>query len=451
MAKHHDNQTWLLILISGSFFITQLDVSIVNIALPAIQDKLKANTRQLQWVIDTYTLLLASLQLTGGKLSDKFGARLIYLLSLPLFTLASALCGLAGSMPVLLTGRTIQGLAAALMLPASLSLLNTSYANRPDKAKAIANFITAGAIALAAGPLIGGLLIHSYGWQSIFWVNVPIGLVISLLCIRYLPAPAVIPTKINGYAQGLSMVFLFSLTFILIELQQLQRNLLLAVLLPVVCLSSLGLLILAEKRTTQQFIPWHLFRKRAFSSPLVIGFILNFSSYAAIFILSLYLQSYLKYSSQQTGLIFFPMMGMVIVGNQLSGRMITKYGEVPLIKAGLLIGVAGMLGIVACTFLHPLVYLLVAELFTGFGLAFTVPVITHLFLNNIPDNISGIGSGILNTFRQVGGAMGVAITGSILSLPLEPIDTFRLALALCCAVYAVGIGIRTKKKRGATK
>ncbi|QRX82419.1 MFS transporter [Glaciimonas sp. PAMC28666] len=410
----------ILLATSFAFVIVQLDVTIVNVALPQIGQELRASVSDLQWVVDAYTLGFAVFLLSGGVMGDKFGSKRVFLCGFVLFALASLSCALAPNATSLNIARAVQGVGAALLVPSSLAILNFAYAH--DKkllAKAIGWWTAAGGVSIAAGPVVGGLLVSSIGWRSIFWVNVPICIAGFLLTRKIVP---LMPSKDTGRSfdvpgQLLAIVALTGFIGAVIEIEPLgishhfvQAGFALAFI-------SGAAFLIVEQRSKAPMLPLRLFRQRSFSGAVLFGVLVNFSYYGVIFILSFYLQKVRGFSVLQAGLIFLPLTGTFIISNIACGWMVARTGlRIPMMLGGL-IGAAGyaMLGAIgistSSTFLEMLPGL--ALIPAGMGLA--VPAMTTSILSSVERHQAGTASAILNTARQVGGAMGVAIFGALIA------------------------------------
>ena len=421
---------------SLGFVVVQLDVSIVNVALNRIGSALSMGIGGLQWVVDAYTLAFASLLLAGGALGDRIGARRVFVGGMALFSIASLACGLAQSAWMLIAARAVQGAGAALLMPCSLALLNRAYASdKARRARAVGLWTAAGGIALSAGPVLGGFMVASLGWESIFLVNLPIGALAIWMAYRVLqetPPKAERP-PIDWAGQGLVVLTLFALTGAFIEAGSsgwtsvpMIGGLLLAAI-------AGSVFLLVESRTKAPMFPLGLFASRVPAVTSLVGLAVNLTLYGTIFMLSLYFQKERHFSPEMTGLAFLPFMAAVTVSNIAAGRIAANYGPRLPMAIGLAIGAAGfglMASIQADTSYLSLLWRL---LFLPVGIGLAVPAMTTALLSAVPTEISGTASGVLNTVRQSGGAIGVALFGS--ALALGTIEGMRLAfLASALAV-----------------
>lgn len=415
----------ILLACSFAFIIVQLDVTIVNVALPQIGRELGASVTDLQWVVDAYTLGFAVFLLSAGALGDKFGSRRTFMTGFALFTAASLACAMAPTALVLNIARALQGVGAALLVPSSLAILNTTYAD--DKAmlaKAIAWWTAAGGVSIAAGPVLGGLLLSVSGWRSIFWVNIPICIAGFWLTRRVVPATAGRDPQrsLDLAGQLLAIVALTCLIGAIIEFESLGWTHWLVRTGLAVAVVAGALFIHVEARSAAPMLPLPLFRSAPFTGAVLFGVLMNFSYYGVIFVLSFYLQKLRGFSVLHAGLVFLPLTATFILSNIASGWMAPRTGlRVPMI-AGALIGASGyaLLGwqgiSYEATFLHMLPGL--ALIPAGMGLA--VPAMTTSILSGVERRQAGTASAVLNTARQVGGAAGVAVFGALAAADSGP-------------------------------
>jgi MFS transporter, DHA2 family, methylenomycin A resistance protein len=300
-----------LIATSLGFILIILDVTVVNVALERIKAALDTNVTGLQWVINAYTLVFASLLLTAGALSDRFGAKRMFICGFALFTAASLACGLAGSIAVLVAGRVSQGIGAALCVPASLALVSTSFQDAASRARAISIWAGAGGLALAAGPVVGGVMVDRLGWPSVFLLNLPFGLLGLWLTLAYAPSGSRTPNRgLDIAGQVLAIISLGGLTFGFVESGELGW------IHPLV-IAGFGVFVVAgvfflltEARSPDPMLPLSLFRRPAVSSACLVGLLTNFAYYGLMFVRSLFFQAAKGYSPLATGLAFLPMTAL---------------------------------------------------------------------------------------------------------------------------------------------
>ncbi|QKD04233.1 MFS transporter [Mesorhizobium loti] len=424
---------------SLGFVVVQLDVSIVNVALNRIGAALSMGIGGLQWVVDAYTLAFASLLLAGGALGDRIGARRVFVGGMALFSVASLVCGLAGSAWVLIAARAVQGAGAALLMPCSLALLNRAYASdKPRRARAVGLWTAAGGIALSAGPVLGGFMVASLGWASIFLVN--LGALAIWMAYRFLEEtpPKAEKLPIDWAGQGLVVMTLFSLTGAFIETGSSGWTSLPVIGGLILAVVAGSLFLLVESRSKAPMFPLKLFASRIPAVTSLVGLAVNLTLYGTIFMLSLYFQKERHFSPEMTGLAFLPFMAAVTVSNVAAGRIAATYGSRLPMAIGLLLGAVGfglMALIQADTSYLSLLWRL---LFLPIGIGLAVPAMTTALLSSVPTAMSGTASGVLNTVRQSGGAIGVALFGSALALgTIQGMQIAFLASALAVGFAAV--------------
>ncbi len=398
------------------FTVITIDVSAVNIALPAIRDSLSGGMAGLQWVVDAYTLMFAALMLSAGALADRAGARRAYAWGVTLFTVASLGCALAPSIGVLVAARVAQGAAAAIVLPASLALIRQAYDDARTRARAIALWTVGGSLAMAAGPVLGGLLTDSAGWRAVFLLNLPVGLVILGLLVRVERSPRR-PAALDGGGQITAVLALAGLAFAVIEgghLGWTSGPVLVAAALAVVSAFAFRAV---EARHRQPMVPLGMLADRRVAVPLAVGFAVNAAFYGGIFLLGLYYQQLRGMSAIAAGLMFVPMSAVVTATNLVSPRLAERIGRRPVIVTGQLIFTGAMLALLPLTAHTPVWLVLVLLLPLSIGGAVAVPALTALLMDAVPAERAGTASGLLNSLRQTGGALAVALFGSLLAAP----------------------------------
>ncbi|GJI93332.1 MFS transporter [Duganella caerulea] len=429
----------ILLACSFAFIIVQLDVTIVNVALPQIGRDLGADVAALQWVVDAYTLGFAVFLLSAGALGDKFGSRRTFLTGFALFTAASLACAMAPNATALNLARALQGVGAALLVPSSLAILNATYADDKTKlAKAIAWWTASGGLSIAAGPVLGGLLLSLAGWRSIFWVNVPICVAGFWLTRRVVPALAGRDPhrSLDLAGQLLAIVALTGLIGAVIEFEALGWSHWMVRAGLAAAVVAGALFIGVEARSRSPMLPLGLFRGAPFSGAVLFGVLMNFSYYGVIFVLSFYLQKVRGFSVLHAGLVFLPLTATFILSNIVSGWMAPRTGlRMPMVL-GAAIGAGGyaLLGWWGisndATFLQMLPGL--ALIPAGMGLG--VPAMTTSILSGVARGQAGTASAVLNTARQVGGALGVAIFGALVAADRNGLSGMRLAMGISAAL-----------------
>lgn len=395
------------------FFVVALDAQIVNVASPAIRGDLGGGLSGLQWVVTGYTLMFSALQLFAGTFSDRFGARRAYELGMIVFVIASAACALSPVLPALIGARILQGIGAAMITPSSLALIREAYHDAAARGRAIVYWGLGGSVAAAAGPVLGGLLTQ-IDWRLIFYVNLPVG--VAALSILSRVGPSLRSQAPFDWAGQISAVIgLAALTYGIIEGANAGYDSPAILLIFALGVLSITAFILAQARGRHPMIPLDLFKSRAVSTALVIAVVTMGAFYGIVFVQSLYFQQKRGATALETGLLFLPMTALVAILNPLVARLMTKYGHTTIIKGGQLIMAVGLAGL--CMLPADSPTLLVAALMipVGVGGSFTVPPIVAQVLDNVPAERTGTASGVVNTARQVGGSLGVAIFGAVLA------------------------------------
>jgi DHA2 family methylenomycin A resistance protein-like MFS transporter len=428
--------TLAVVATSFGFALVQLDVSIITVALARIGRDLSANIANLQWVVDAYAITFASLLLGAGALGDRLGSRRIYLSGLALFTLASLGCGMAPGQGALIAARVLQGVGASVLVPCSLALLTHECGHDAAlRTRAISVWTAAGSVALSAGPLLGGILVDTVGWRSIFLVNLPLGVIGIWLVYQAVAETWPSQTAADPAGQSLAVVTLFCLTGAVIEGGRAGFASPLALGGFVAALfSGIGLLAV-ESRVSDPMLPLGFFRSATFSAATLLGLVINLTLYGLIFVLGLYLQQELHYSPLLAGLAFLPFPVVLGVANIAAAYVAGGYS--PRTRMAIGLGVAAV-GFCLLSRLHgnsAYWSLLPGMVMIPAGVGLAVPLMTATLLSTVPRDRTGTASGVLNTVRQSGGAIGVALFGALLAA--HGVAGIRIALMLSAAVLAV--------------
>ncbi len=418
------------------FFVVTFDAVVVNVALPTIGNDLGGGISGLQWVVDGYTLLFAALLISAGALSDRIGARRAFGWGLAAFVAASAVCGLAVSLPMLIAARVVQGAAAAIMMPSSMALIGEAYPDPRRRVHAIAIWAMGGAVASSCAPLLGGLLTE-LSWRTIFFINVPVGLG-ALLLLAKSPTSPKRPAQLDWLGQLFAVVTMGGLVFGVIEAG--TRGLASA---PV--LTSLGLAILTaigfvitERRLTHPMVPKALVRRSAVRVSAVIGFAFMVGFYGLPFIFSLYFQQLRGLSALATGMLFLPMSLIGFVLTPFSARLAQRVGAANVVTSGLSVMTVGMVAIAIVATPDTADWVLsVLLILIGLGGPLVMPMTTALLLEHVPTAQAGTASGVFNTSRQVGGALAIAVFGAQLAHPETFIQGVRTSLLIGTAVVSI--------------
>ncbi len=403
-----------LLTLAIGFVMAMLDVTAVNVALPAISHALSAPLSGLVWVVDGYTLTFGALLLIGGALADRYGAKTMYLSGLAVFMLGSLLCGAAPDGHTLIAARMLQGVGSALFMPSSLSLLTHAYEDDRVRARMLGAWSAIVAVAAATGPLVGGMLVDSFGWRSVFLVNVPLGLLGLLLAQTVIPATPRQWRPLPAASHALGVTALAGLSFTLIEgpgLGWTSAPILAAAALTAI---AMALLVRRERRGAEPLLPRALFATPRFAAANTIGFLINFSTYGQLFLLSLFLQQARGAGALQAGLQLLPMMAIFAVSNLMSGRITARWGARAPILGGLLLAAlsAALLTRMRLDTPYPLFALAVAIANWSVGIA--SPAITATMMQLAGRSHANSAAAALNANRQIGALVGVAVAGSIL-------------------------------------
>jgi len=446
---------WTLGATSLGFVVVQLDVTIVNVAMPQIGRNLNTDMTGLQWLVDAYTLAFAALLLTAGSLGDYFGSKRVFCCGLALFGCASLVCAISPSAGVLIMARAVQGAGAALIQPTSLALL--TYAcrgNSEARHHAIGWWSAIGGVVSAAGPVVGGALTSYFTWRSIFFINLPVCLLGWLACRRYVSetdAPGTQRFDIAGQISGI--VGVFFLTHAIIE-GGAKGVMATPVMLSFVAAgASLLLFVLVERRATSPMLPLYLFRDRAFSAAILLGMIMNITFYGSIFVLSIYFQHVKGYSPTQAGFALLPFI-IIMLANLISARLSARYSPVMTIVTGF------ALSALAFVMLHGvdesssyLLRFLPALLLLALGAGIRPPALISLTIGCVEPQRSATASAALNAARQIGSAIGVALfgawlvgtTGDIVSGVSDAFDLSAVLRFIGVPIAAIYLGTRRLK------
>jgi EmrB/QacA subfamily drug resistance transporter len=407
---------WTLASVAFALFMIMLDNTVVNVALAAIQSDLHMSVSSLEWVVSGYALSFAALMLSGGKLADMLGRRLIFVIGLAIFALSSLACGLAGSAALLIAARVVQGLGAAFMMPATLSIITATF---PPKLRGTAIGIWAGvsALALAIGPLVGGLITEHISWNWIFYINVPVGLlgIVAALAIIQESKDTSHEQKLDVAGLLTSGVAFFAVTFAVIESNRYGWGS--GTILGLFALAAVALaaFILVELKQRLPMFDLQLFRNGTFVGANVVAFLVTLAMFGVFFFISLYMQQIRGYSPVRAGATFLPMTILIILIAPLAGRASDRLGSRWLMAGGMsLVGVSLLL--FARLEAHTSFWGILPGLVVGgTGMALVMTPMTAAAMSAVPVDKAGVGSGMLNTFRQVGGSFGIAVMGAILT------------------------------------
>ncbi len=408
-----------------SLFIVGMDATIVNVALPSIAQDFNASVSGLQWTVDAYLLVVASLLMLSGSVGDRVGRRLIFQLGLVIFTLGSLACSLAPSLGALVAFRAVQAVGGSMLNPVAMSIVTNTFTDPKERARAIGLWGSTFGLSVAAGPVIGGALVDTVGWRGVFWVNIPIGVAAIILTALFVPeSRAAVKRRLDPVGQILVMLTLVTLTFGIIEGPSHGWSSALILGCFAVSAASLALLLAWEPRRAEPLIDLRFFRSLPFSGAALTAITAMAAFAGFLFLITLYLQEVRGYEPLTAGLFLLPMAVAMACSAPVCGRVLARSGpRVPLLIAGAGITAGGVL-LVFVTASSPVWYVLLSCLVLGFGMGWVNAPITNSAVAGMPRARAGTAAGIASTSRQVGSALGVAVAGSILTANLHgPIAT----------------------------
>ncbi|TWF97298.1 DHA2 family methylenomycin A resistance protein-like MFS transporter [Kitasatospora viridis] len=397
----------------AGMFLVLLDVTVVNVALAGIGGALHTGLDGLQWVVDAYTVVLAACLLGAGVVGDRLGHRTVLVAGLVLFGGASLACGAAPGIGALVAARAVQGLAAALLLPSTLAVVNRTFPERREKARALGVWAGVSALALPAGPLVGGALVSGAGWRWVFLVNLPVVALALLLTLRLLERDVPVRTRRLDLPGVLgTAVLLTALVFGAITAGRSGPHWPAGAALLVALLAALGLAAW-ERRAADPMLPPELLRRADFVGANLVAGSMNFVGLGLTFVLSLYLQSVRHHAALTAGLMLLPLFSPLAVCAPFTGRLVARYGPRPPMLAGLLLGIAGSADLLALRWDSGYPVLLPALACLGFAMGLLTPAVVAAALQAGPADRPGLSSGVNNTCRQAGGALGIAAFGAL--------------------------------------
>jgi DHA2 family methylenomycin A resistance protein-like MFS transporter len=396
-------------------FMLQLDTTIVNVALPSIARSLHASTSGLQWVVDGYILALASLLLSSGRMGDRSGHKRVYLAGLALFALGSALCALASTTGELVCFRVLQGVGAAIELPATLALITGTFPDARERGRAVGLWAGAGGLSLVLGPVLGGLLLRWFAWPAVFLVNLPVALVAGALVLAAVPdADERHAGRMDLPGQALAAASLGLLAAAAIQGGRHGFSGTVPILLLLSGLLALVAFLLVERSRSEPMLPLSYFRNGAYATANAAGLIMGFVMFSILFIFALYFQQVVGYSPLESGLSFIPLCGAFAATGPLIGRNIHRTGHWPPMAGGLALIAVGALLLLRVGVHNDYEAVWPAFLIIGIGYGITSTPMAAVVLGGVPPDRAGMASSTMNTARQIGGVFGIAILGSLL-------------------------------------
>jgi EmrB/QacA subfamily drug resistance transporter len=416
LFAQENRKWWTLGAVAIGLFMIMLDNTVVNVALPSIQNDLGISTSELEWVVNAYALTFGVLLLTGGKLADLLGRRSIFIAGLVIFTGASLWCGLAGGATSLIAARTVQGIGAALMNPATLSIITATFPAR-QRGTAIGIWAGVSALALAIGPLVGGLLTQNISWSWIFFINIPVGVAGVLAARIFIDESKDTSREQRLDLPGLlsSAIGLFALTYALIETNDHAWGSTRVLSLFALAAISLAAFVVLELRQRLPMLDLSLFRNPTFSGANTVMFLVGLAMFGIFFYNSLFLQRVLGYGAIKTGATFLPMTVLIILVAPAAGKLSDRIGPRWLIAAGMTLLTGSLLLFATLTENSTWWAILPGLLVGGFGMAITMAPTTAAAMSSVPVDKAGVGSAVINSMRQVGGSLGIAVMGALVA------------------------------------
>src|SRR3954452_19482003 len=412
-----DNRKWWTLgALSFALFMIMLDNTIVNVALPAIQADLGIDVSELEWTVTAYALTFAVLLLTGGKLGDLYGRRRIFTIGLLIFTASSLSCGLSSSAPELIASRAVQGVGSALMMPATLSIITATFAAR-QRGMAIGIWAGVSAMALAIGPLLGGVITEHISWNWIFFVNVPIGILAVVVSIVVIPESRDTAKEQRLDLPGLvsSGVGLLALVYALTEAHSHGWTSPLILGLFAVAVVALGTFVLLELHQRLPMLDLSLFRNGTFTGANIVAILVTLAMFGIFVFFPIYMQTFRGWSPIQAGAALLPWTLMVVIFAPIAGKLSDRVGSRWLMSGGMTFVAVCCLLLSTVTLHSSFWHMLPAFILGGLGMSFVMTPMSAAAMGAAPVDKAGVASGVLNTFRQVGVALGIAITGAIVA------------------------------------
>ncbi len=449
-----NTRKWIaLVLLCATQFMVVLDVAIVNVALPSIQDALDFSQENLQWVVSAYTLTFGGFLLLGGRTADLLGRRRVFLAGLALFSAASLACGLAQTDTFLIAARAVQGVGAAVISPGALSILMTTFKEGSERNKALGIWGAIAGVGGAAGVLLGGILTDTLGWEWIFLVNVPVGVAVILLTPRF-----VAESRAEGATRSFDVAGAVSVTAGLALLVYALVNTDSAgwasgetIGLMALSAALIVAFVVIEMRAKAPLLPLSIFRLRSLTGANIVGLLLGAAIFSMFFFLSLYMQQVLGYSALRSGFAYLLVAITIIIAAGVSQALVTRYGSKIILAIGMALLTLGLLWFTMIEVNGSYVTNLVPGfLLTGVGLGFAFVPVSIAALQGVQAHEAGIASGLINTSQQIGGALGIAILATIATTHTDSVmkeaggDSSQLTRALTEGfqyAFAVGAGM----------
>ncbi len=410
----------MLVICCSGLFIAGLDSTVVNVALPVIGRDLHASIAGLQWSIDGYVLVLASLLMLSGATADRVGRRRVFQVGLAVFTAGSGLCSLAPGLGWLIAFRMVQAVGGSMLNPVAMSIITNTFTDRAERAKAIGVWGGAWGLSLALGPVLGGLLVDAVGWRGVFWINIPVGIAAIALTARFVPeSRAPVARRPDVLGQALLIAMLGSLTYAIIEGPALGWPSPTILALFAAAAVSCAAFAIYESRRVEPVLDPRFFRSVPFAGSVLTAITAFAAMGGVLFLATLYLQDALGMSALRAGLHLMPMAVIMAPGAVLSSRILARRGaRLPMLTSGLGLAAGGLL-LSRLTIASGTWPIVIAFCVFGIGAGLVNPPITYAAVSGMPTTQAGVASGIASTSRQVGQSLGVAVTGAILAASLH--------------------------------
>lgn len=444
------DRRWIaLILLCAAQFVVVLDASIVNVALPTIRESLDFTESNLPWVINAYVLTFGGFLLLGGRMADLLGRRRVFMAGLVLFALASLAGGLASNANQLIAARAVQGLGGAILSPAALSIVTTTFRDGAERNKALGAWGAVAGSGGAAGVLLGGVLTDGLGWEWVLWVNVPIGLIAAALAPTLIAESRREGESRHFDAAGATTITagLSLLVYALVDANDAGWGSAQTIVLLAAAAALIGAFVVIERRSRAPLVPFSIFRARTLTGANLVGLLVGASLFSMFYFISLYMQQVLGYSAIKAGVSYLPLAVSIILSAGIASQLVTRVGFKPVLATGVTLIAAGLVwfsrvsvdGSFAADILGP-------SLLAAVGLGFSFVPVTIAAVSGIPDHEQGLASGLINTSQQIGGALGLAtlaavsisVTGSSLN-PATLTDGFRAAFLAGAGFALLGL------------
>ncbi|MFF1876381.1 MFS transporter [Leifsonia sp. NPDC058230] len=431
-----------------ALLLVSIDNTIVNVALPSIAKELDASIETLQWTVDAYLLVLAGLLLLSGSLADRFGRKRIFMIGLSVFVFGSAMCGLTDSEVWLVAFRVVQAVGGSMMTPVALAIVTNVFTGHAERAKAIGFWSASSGIGIALGPLLGGILVDTLGWRSIFWVNVPVGIAAIILTARLVPETrSATPRPFDPIGQILVLAIVGSAAYGIIEAP--VNGWASSATLGSAAITTVGLAVLIpyELRRAQPLVQVKLFTDRAFTTSFVTVLLALLAFAGLLFADTLYLQDDRGLSASAAGLLTLPLAGATVVASLISGRLVARgKARATLVVAGLAL-TAAPIALAAFGPATPLGWIVIPFIVFGAGYGLLNDPVNVTAVSRLPNEQAGVAASLVSTSRQLGSVLGVAIVGSILAgsgssgVVASP-SGFGVAVSAvlaCCGLAIIGV------------